>query len=65
MYAIRSYYEIAAELGGIEGEPRIERWKKPRKGLLPILLGDDAEEAAMSLVAPLGAAPIRFVLPAW
>lgn len=55
---------VAAELGGIEGEVEIERWKPPRAGLLHYLLGEDAD-AALEAVEPLSAPPIRFVLPGW
>ncbi len=55
---------VAAELGGIEGEVKIERWKPPRRGVLRQLLGDDFD-TALGAVEPLSAPPIRFVLPGW
>jgi protease-4 len=56
--------ELAGALGGIVGKPRLQKWEKPEKGLLEILLGDGAD-AALSIVDPLTAPPLRFVLPGW
>jgi protease-4 len=55
---------LAGELGGIEGTPAIVRWEKPKTGLLSRLLGVDAS-IAQSLVEPLSAPPLRYLLPSW
>lgn len=55
---------LAAELGGIRGEVKTEKWERKRGGLLGALLGADAD-TAVSVVDPLTAPPIRFVLPNW
>jgi protease-4 len=64
----RDALELAARLGGMppeEGdEVKIERWTKPRSGLMRFVLGEEADTAA-ALIDPLTAPPLRFVLPGW
>lgn len=54
----------AASLGGLTGEPKVEKWEKRDGGLISLLLGSRADAAA-SVVDPVTAPPIRFVLPNW
>lgn len=55
---------LAADLGGVKGEPKTEKWEKKRPGLLGVLFGADVD-TAIGVVDPLTAPPIRFVLPNW
>jgi protease-4 len=64
----RDAIELAGELGGILGEPRIDAWEKPKRGLLHLLLGPDAKTASEivgKVSAETGASPLRLVLPGW
>jgi hypothetical protein len=58
---------LAANLGGIVGEPKTDVWKRPRRGLLDLLLGPDADAASELVSRATGAAasPLRLVLPGW
>jgi protease-4 len=63
----RDAVELAANLGGIVGEPKTDVWKRPRRGLLDLLLGPDADAASELVSRATGAAasPLRLVLPGW
>jgi len=54
---------LAAELGGIEGEPQLDYRRKHHKGLLRWVLGDDAD--ALAPLEEAVAAPLRYALPGW
>ncbi|MBE0616526.1 MAG: signal peptide peptidase SppA [Proteobacteria bacterium] len=54
---------LAAELGGLEGEPRLDYRRKRPKGLLRWILGDEAD--ALAPLEEAAAAPLRYSLPGW
>lgn len=54
----------AANLGGLTGDPKVEKWEKQDGGLLSLILGSRADVAS-TVVDPMTAPPIRFVLPNW
>ncbi len=54
---------LAAELGGLEGEPQLDYRRKRPKGLLRWVLGDEAD--ALAPLEEATAAPLRYALPGW
>ncbi len=54
---------VAGELGGIAGEPKLEYRRKRPRGVLRLLLGEDAESLAP--LAPAAGPPLRYALPGW
>lgn len=61
---LREAVSAAGELGGLGDAPPVERWKRKKEGLLPLLIGEDAETVE-KLAAPVGAPPARYLLPGW
>jgi protease-4 len=59
--AVRS----AGTLSGLGDNPRLERWKRKRDGVLPLLLGSEDADAVGNVAAPLTASPARYLLAGW
>lgn len=55
----------AGTLAGLGENPRLERWKRKRDGILPLLLGSEDADAVGNVAAPLTASPARYLLSGW
>ncbi len=55
--------ELAGELAGLKGEPRLEYRRRERHGLLRWLLGEEA--VALDPIGRLAAPPVRYAVPGW
>ncbi|TAL17772.1 signal peptide peptidase SppA [bacterium] len=55
----------AGTLAGLGENPRLERWKRKRDGVLPLLLGSEDADAVGNVAAPLTASPARYLLSGW
>jgi protease-4 len=54
---------LAAELGGVKGEPKLDYRRKRPRGFLRWMLGDD--QSALAPLEEAAAPPLRYAVPGW
>ena len=55
--------DLARDLAGLRGEPRLEYRRRKKRGLLRWLLGEEA--GALDPIGRLAAPPVRYAVPGW